>query len=191
MQIVESFDSLETLSLCGNGYSRLSTCLTAFSHSLKAIKLNRNLFTSLSDVCALCPLPKLARLELKSNKIAKITAEGRTDADSLLPDTFQESMEELDVSSNAIPSWSFVSALDNSENFRGLKFLRLNKNPVYDHGLESDGTSLSSDDAYIMTISRMARLERLNYSPVSLPIPSGLLFGCFREPFTMSNTVRV
>ncbi|KAI9670526.1 MAG: hypothetical protein M1831_005746 [Alyxoria varia] len=166
MQIVGPLELLETLSLCGNGYKTLPTTPTAFLPSLNTIRLNRNLFASLSDVCALCCFPKLAALELKSNEIANITAEGYTDAKSLLPDTFQQSVEGLDLSSNAISSWSFASALDNPHNFQGLKFLRLNNNPVYDHPCASDGSPLDSDDAYVMTVARLARLERLNFSPV-------------------------
>lgn len=164
------FPSLASLYASSNQLSRLASIpASTLTATLTSIYLEFNDFTSLSDVACLASLASLRNLHLKGNHIS-IVESNSTEG----PPVFNDTLTYLDISYNKINTWSFVDALPDS--FPGLTSLRLAHNPVYDNpGFDTDVSSAASpaakatvtEEAYMMTIGRLASLMFLNFSAVT------------------------
>lgn len=140
--------------------------------TLTSVYLEYNDFTSLSDVASLAALTSLRNLHLKGNNISTV----ESDSTEGLP-VFLSTLTYLDISYNKIHCWSFVDALPDS--FPGLTSLRLAHNPVYDNPAFDNANAPSSaaaaakaaatvtEEAYMLTIARLASLKSLNFSAVT------------------------
>lgn len=172
--IATRFPSLTLLYASSNQLSRLSPMPSSSSltTSLTSIYLEFNDFTSLSDIASLAALTSLHDLHLKGNRIS-VTESDSTDG----PPVFSNTLTYLDISYNKIHQWSFIDVLPDS--FPGLTSLRLAHNPVYDHpGFDDTAAAAASpaaaaakatvtEEAYMLTIGRLAALTSLNFSAVT------------------------
>ncbi|KAK1844799.1 CAP-Gly domain-containing protein [Colletotrichum chrysophilum] len=162
--LARKFPSLSSLSCSLNQLSTLPT--VPFGHlsdTLTTLDLEFNEFTSLADLSALSSLTSLRNLHLKGNNISTISPT------SVPAPVFPESLQYLDVSYNAVTSWSFIDALPAS--FPGLNALRFAHNPIYERpDPETQGggnQTKSTDEAYMLTIGRLGCLKALNFTTIS------------------------
>lgn len=158
------FPSLTSLSASMNQITNISTPV---SDSITKVVLETNEIGSLSSIEALARLPKLELLSLRGNSISTIY-----DSDHpKLPLRFSHTLKFVDLSHNQIDSWQFVSGLGNV--FPGLRSLRSSGNPLYNQpvGLSSitnlPERPMTVEEAYVLTLSRLATLQTLNYSEIS------------------------
>lgn len=169
--IAARFPSLSLLYASSNQLSRLSAIPpSTLTTSLTSVYLEFNEFTSLSDIASLAALTSLHDLHLKGNSISVIESDSMDGAP-----VFSSTLVYLDISYNKIHSWSFIDAVPDS--FPGLVSLRLAHNPVYDNpGFNANDASDSAasaakatvtEEAYMLTIGRLASLTSLNFSAVT------------------------
>lgn len=176
--ITAKFESLANLNCGRNQLATVPQPLpSALASTLTVLNLEYNEFRALSDVSSLASLKSLRNLHLKGNNISAITTDPSTPAP-----TFPASIQYLDLSYNQVPSWSFVDELQAI--FPGLTALRLAHNPIYDNPNLSDasngGSSSSSkpnaqadtpasttEEAHMITIARLSRLETLNFVSIA------------------------
>jgi hypothetical protein len=116
-------------------------------------------------------MPNLTTLSLRGNKLCRPYQTG-TDGQTTEPDlVFSSSLTSLDISKNNIDSWSFIDALPHI--FPGLSTLRVSTNPLYDKPpAPSTVTNLpekpmTADEAFMLTLARLAQLKVLNYSTIN------------------------
>ncbi|OHE90689.1 CAP-Gly domain-containing protein [Colletotrichum orchidophilum] len=162
--LARKFPSLETWSCSLNQLTVLpSVSFGSLAATLTTLDLEFNEFTSFSDVAALSSLKSLRNLHLKGNSISTISSPSGP-----IP-TFAPSLQYLDISYNAVASWSFVDALPSS--FPGLTALRFAHNPIYDRpdpdAAGGDNQTKSTDEAFMVTIGRLASLKALNFTAIS------------------------
>ena len=153
------FPTLSTLNLAGNELSGSVKLLLPLS--LFTVDLSDNDFCALSDLTNLdvnCPL--LHTLILKRNNISMVCTVRSTFAD------FSLRVVELDLSYNAIDSFSFFNSI-NSTTCPQLKHLRVTGNPLYGSLVSAEGKALTAEDGYMLTIARSPQLEYLNYSKIT------------------------
>lgn len=163
-EICKSLPVLNSLSACGNEYKELED--VQMPASLQAISLERNKLTTLSAISSLSGLKYLQRLSLKDNLISASTnPEDQTKLSELA--AFPPSLSDLDIAYNAVADWRFIDQLDTM--FPGLISLRVSHNPLYDDLKSAQGNPMTPEDGYMLTIARLGRLERLNYSVVRIP----------------------
>lgn len=155
------FASLTTLTASRNELSTLQPfpCLTSSLSSLTSLALEYNAFECLQDLTVLANLPQLQMLFLKGNRISTIA-----NADGFSP-KFGEQLIEVDISYNAVVSWSFVDGLNDA--FPGLTSLRLSNNPIYVSPPTPGAGAVSSDETYMLTLARLANLTTLNFSTIT------------------------
>ncbi|RKF81249.1 Tubulin-specific chaperone E [Golovinomyces cichoracearum] len=147
------------------------TSLTASSNHLKSISyplmgksltylaLEYNEFETLGSLGPLSELGSLKTLLLKGNKIARINS---SDEPSKL--VFGVNLEYLDLSYNAVDSWSFVDELPLV--FPGITGLRISNNPLYP-GLSQNQSSSEIEENFMITLGRIETLKTLNFSNVT------------------------
>jgi hypothetical protein len=162
VEILALFPTLETLTLSKN-YFRALTHRPSLNeaHLITTLILESNNFTSISDLAALTQLPKLKRLVLKKNSISMLAPATSTESAPI----FSSSVNDVDLSHNAISNWSLINAL--STTFPGLTSLRIAHNPLFATLQAPDGRTLTPDDGYLLTIARLPTLKSLNYSSIS------------------------
>lgn len=86
------------------------------------------------------------------------------------PFQFPPSLTSVDLSRNNINTWSFVDELSNV--FPGLQVLRISGNPLYDQPVGPSAVTgmpekpMTVDEAYMLTLSRLASLQVLNYGTI-------------------------
>lgn len=114
----------------------------------------------MSQLDCLTALPGVKHIGLRNNRISRTTSF----AQSRPPLTFSKTVSDVDVSSNLISEWSFVNQL--SHMFPGLTALRLSSNPLYEDLADAEGAKLVTNDAFMLTIARLADLQALNHSKV-------------------------
>lgn len=167
--IATKIPSLSLLYASSNQLTRLSPIPPSpLTTSLTSVYLEFNDFTSLSDIASLTALTCLHDLHLKGNSISAVESDS-TDG----PPVFSNTLIYLDISYNKIHQWSFIDAIPDS--FPGLTSLRLAHNPVYDNpGFENASESAVSaakatvtEEAYMLTIGRLASLTSLNFSAIT------------------------
>ncbi|KAF3015559.1 hypothetical protein E8E14_005671 [Neopestalotiopsis sp. 37M] len=161
--VSSKFQSLATLSADLNQLSLLPQVpVGTLSSTLLSLSLEFNDFTSLSDVACLGQLKALRNLHMKGNNIAAITSE-----ESLQQPVFSSTLQYLDMSYNQVSTWAFVDDLPSC--FPGLTQLRFTHNPIYDnpdpdHSAQS---KTNTEEAYMMTVGRLANLKALNFGNIS------------------------
>lgn len=162
--IAQKFPSLSTLSCSLNQLSALpAVSFGALADTLTTLTLEFNEFTSFADLAPLSSLTSLRNLHLKGNSISAISPP------SVTAPVFSPSLQYLDISYNAVTTWSFIDALPSS--FPGLTALRLAHNPVYDRpdpeAVGGGNQTKSTEEAYMITIGRLASLKGLNFTPIT------------------------
>lgn len=151
--IVSCFGQLQHVGLCYNRLTRLDVLpdLVQLSDTLESVQLTGNEFESLDSLQALTRLDRLKRLDIRRNRIKHVSSD---------PDrrpVFPASLTDVNLSHNAIASWSVIDSLPTV--FPGLRSLNANGNPAYAAG--------SADDGFVLTIARLGQLETLNYTTVT------------------------
>lgn len=161
------FPSLKSLSACTNEFTYISAPV---SNTITKLTLDNNQFQSLASIRHVASLPNLAYLSLQGNRIRSAGASSPGSDEDKLP-RFSPSLTDVDLSRNEIDSWSFVNLLP--EIFPGLAFLRISRNPIFNKPLDypSDPdtlpVSMTIDEAYMLTLSRLSSLEALNYTTIT------------------------
>ncbi|PWY95042.1 putative tubulin-specific chaperone [Aspergillus sclerotioniger CBS 115572] len=156
------FPALTSLSASANQISMLSMPL---SNSITRLTLENNDLTSLSSIKSLTPLPSLEHLSLRGNSISTVY---NSPVDKF---QFSHSLHSLDISRNKITTWDFVNQL--SSVFPGLDTLRISGNPLYDQPIGPSHITgvpekpMTVDEAYMLTLSRIASLQLLNYGKIT------------------------
>ncbi|KAL2131155.1 hypothetical protein VTI74DRAFT_5466 [Chaetomium olivicolor] len=173
--IAAKFPSLTTLHAGSNQLSSLTPIPSApFTSTLVSLHLEFNSFASLTDLAPLTALPTLRNLLLKGNRIAHLTPPSSA---TTPPPIFPPSLHYLDLSYNAVSTFSFIDALPHS--FPGLTSLRFTHNPIYDDpdldtltttttnsaGGEKGGIS-KTDIAFMLLLARLPGLQTLNFSAI-------------------------
>jgi len=157
--LVAQFPLLLTLSVSSNYFSCLSCPLP---DGITSLTLEYNEFTTIWDLIPLRQLKTLEVLHLKGNKISSVDKEGSR-LSSL--HVFGERLRYVDLSYNAVASWSFVDDLP--QIFPGLQELRLSHNPIYRGVPKEIGTATSVDEGYMLTLARLGNLKSLNFSKIT------------------------
>lgn len=164
------FPSLTTLSASSNDFGHLDHPLS--SNSLVTLTLEQNSFTSLSSLGPPTKLPNLKSLYLRYNDISSIH-DNRPLTSIESPNRelkFSNSLSYVDLSYNAIRSWSFIDNLQDV--FPGLAGIRVAHNPLYEDPAANDGKIMGMDEGYMLTLARLRNLTNLNFSNVSTYNPA-------------------
>jgi hypothetical protein len=141
--------------------------LTPITDTITTLTLENNDISSLSSLACLTSLSKLEHLSLRENRIGKVYASGM-EGNSL---QFSENLRSVDLSRNNIDSWLFVNELQRV--FPGLQSLRISGNPLYDKPVAPSNVTnlpekpMTVDEAYMLTLSRLASIQTLNYSKIT------------------------
>ncbi|KAI4601458.1 hypothetical protein KJ359_011587 [Pestalotiopsis sp. 9143b] len=162
--VSSKFESLATLSADMNQLSLLPQVpMDTLSSTLFSLSLEFNDFTSLADLACLGKLQALRNLHLKGNNISAITNEASGKHPVLSP-----SLQYLDISYNKVSSWGFVDHLPSC--LPGLTHLRFTHNPIYDNPDPEHSTQSKTvtEEAYMMTVGRLANLKALNFGAISM-----------------------
>ena len=156
------FPVMTSLSTSANQISMLTTPL---SDTITRLTLENNDLASLSSIKPLASLPNLEHLSLRGNNISTIY----NSSDEKLQ--FSRSLHSLDISRNKIATWNFVNQLPSV--FPGLDTLRISGNPLYDQPIGPSHITgvpekpMTVDEAYMLTLSRIASLQLLNYGKIT------------------------
>lgn len=148
---------LRSLSARSNQLQKLG--IESLPSTLKSLDLESNEFLSLHDLHAMFHLGQLESLGLRNNCLSQTAPRSQEGL------VFPSSISHVDLSNNKIADWLFVDEL--ARIFPGLTSLRLSGNPLYDSLESADGSKLTADDGYMLTLARIAGLKTLNYSLVS------------------------
>ncbi|KAK7988584.1 3-alpha-(or 20-beta)-hydroxysteroid dehydrogenase [Apiospora arundinis] len=161
--VATKFPGLADLSVDLNQLSSLPAVpLKSLSTSLVSLNLEFNEFTSFTDIASLSEMKSLRNLHLKGNNISAITPNASDSAP-----IFSSSLRFLDISYNKVSTWSFIDDLPST--FPGLTSLRFAHNPIYenpDPELSAQSKSIG-EDAYMITVGRLAQLEKLNFGNIT------------------------
>ena len=152
------FPSLSTLNLANNEFCCSLNLL--LPPTLSTLDLSDNGFCALSDLKDLSRNGSLHTLILKRNRISAVCADTVALARVCLR------VAELDLSYNAIDTFSFFTSI-NPPTFPQLKHLRVAGNPLYKSLVSAEGKPLTAEDGYMLTIARLPQLEYLNYSKIT------------------------
>jgi hypothetical protein len=125
--------------------------------TLETLDLSGNHFTNLSSLFPLHSCGQLHTLSLKKNLISS--------TDSLPTKALSSSLQSLDISHNAIQTWSIINSLPHS--YPSLQHLRTASNPLYATLTTPAGKPLTPEDGYMLTIARLPDLKTLNYSSIT------------------------
>ncbi|EFX03843.1 tubulin-specific chaperone [Grosmannia clavigera kw1407] len=179
-RLTACFPALVSLKAGANQLSTLPLSISAPSLplTLTTLSLEFNGFTALADLASLAGLPVLHNLHLKGNSIATVQSTTSENKNASL--SFSPSIHYVDLAYNRVASWDFVDDL--ADVFPGLSSLRLAHNPVYDNPALDDSTAASdssgkssritsatasAEEAYMITVARLAGLRTLNFSTVT------------------------
>ncbi|PYI12467.1 putative tubulin-specific chaperone [Aspergillus sclerotiicarbonarius CBS 121057] len=160
--LTHQFPVLASLSTSAN---QISVLTTPPSNTITRLTLENNDLTSLSSIKSLASLPNLEHLSLRGNSISTIY----DSPDDKLQ--FSHSLHSLDISRNKITTWDFVDQLPSV--FPGLDTLRISGNPLYDQPIGPSHITgvpekpMTVDEAYMLTLSRIASLQLLNYGKIT------------------------
>ena len=159
------FSSLTTLTASANQISSIPSTL---SSTITTLTLEDNEISSLSSLRKLTSLESLKRLSLRGNQIDKIY---ESSSDEASPLRFPNKLQSVDLSRNRIDNWLFVNQL--SLVFPGLQTLRISGNPLYDQPVGPSTVTglpektMTVDEAYMLTLSRIDSLKMLNYGTIT------------------------
>ncbi|RLM00444.1 hypothetical protein CFD26_104878 [Aspergillus turcosus] len=158
------FPSLSALSASANQISHISAPITG---TITSLTLENNDISSLSSLACLTSLSKLEHLSLRDNCIENVYAPSM----ERMSIQFSETLKSVDLSKNSIDSWLFVNELHSV--FPGLRSLRISGNPLYDKPVAPSNVTnlpekpMTVDEAYMLTLSRLASIQTLNYSKIT------------------------
>ncbi|KAL4892139.1 hypothetical protein BDV59DRAFT_180927 [Aspergillus ambiguus] len=158
------FPSLATLSASANQFAALTTPIAG---TITTLSLEHNSVTSLSSVQILTSLENLEHVSLRGNNIGKVYDPSVTEKTL----RFSPSLKSIDLSRNSINTWEFVNQL--SDVIPNLHSLRISGNPLFNHPVGSSIVTgmpekpMTVDEAYMLTLSRLASLQVLNYSKIT------------------------
>ncbi|KAL4808278.1 hypothetical protein BDV18DRAFT_134585 [Aspergillus unguis] len=163
-KVAAQFPSITWLSASAN---QITSIPVPISNHLTTLVLENNDISSLSSIKALASLPKLKHLSIRGNHIDNITSAVSQD------DSFQfpGSLQSVDLSRNKISSWLFINKLPDI--FPGLLKLRVSDNPLYNQAVAPSSVTgmpekpMTVDEAYMLTLCRISKLQVLNYSTIS------------------------
>ncbi|TKX19980.1 putative cell polarity protein [Elsinoe australis] len=155
-----SFPQLHQLNLATNKLSMPSYC--NLPTALQDLEMGNNNITRLEDLeIMLKGCNQLRRLVLKNNQIATVFDEGPNGPKSpLLP----PSVEELDLSNNAITSFPFINALPTA--CPSLRHLRISNNPLYNLSKRPSGKPFDETEISMLIIARLPNLVSLNFTTI-------------------------
>ena len=153
------FPVLRSLSASSNYFKSLSHPMM---DGLTSLTLEYNQFTMIWDIIILRQLESLEVLHLKGNKIASIDKPGNPLTSF---HAFGKKVKYVDLSYNAIASWSFVDDLP--QVFPGLEELRLSHNPIYEGTNKETGKVPTVEESYTLTLARLGNLKSLNFSKIT------------------------
>lgn len=164
------FPDLATLSASFNQVQCISAPLSA---SITRLTLENNELEALSAAKALASLPRLEHVSFKGNCISAVyeTARDGGGGGGGGGIRFSQTLKSVDLSYNRIDSWEFVNELPRV--FPGLEILRTSGNPLYNQAVAPSSVTglpespMTVDEAYMLTLSRLARLQVLNYSKIT------------------------
>ncbi|EEY19959.1 conserved hypothetical protein [Verticillium alfalfae VaMs.102] len=169
-EIASNFPVLDRLSGSLNHFTSIPEAnLSTLASTLTTVDLEYNELTSLADIAPLASLKALRILHLKGNSISAI----RSHPDAP-PPIFAPSLTYIDVSYNAISSWSFIDALPTSA--PSLTALRLSNNPLWANpvpgaarpaGDDQDAAARTTDEAHMITTARLPSLKTLNFATIT------------------------
>ncbi|KAE8404004.1 hypothetical protein BDV37DRAFT_271717 [Aspergillus pseudonomiae] len=159
------FSSLATLTASANQISTISSTL---SSTITTLSLEDNEISSLSSLRKLTSMNSLNRLSLRGNQVDKIY---ETNSDEACPLRFSNNLQSVDLSRNRIDNWLFINHI--SLVFPGLQTLRISGNPLYDQPVGPSTITglpektMTVDEAYMLTLSRISSLKMLNYGTIT------------------------
>lgn len=148
--------------------NQISAISVPLSNSIRSLTLEHNEIVALSSIRGLVSLPVLEHLSLRGNNISGVFL--NRDEISF---QFSPTLSSLDIAYNNISSWSFINDLPNV--FPGLFSLRISNNPLYDQPVTRSKTTsipgkpMTVDEAFMLTLARLASINTLNYSKISKP----------------------
>ncbi|KAI9844405.1 MAG: hypothetical protein M1837_005606 [Sclerophora amabilis] len=155
------FITLTALSASFNNIPILSHHLPP--ESITRLTLEGNRFSTLADLSPLTALSRLATLHLRDNSICEVGTSSKSDG-TIQNLEFSTSLYYIDLSCNAIKSWTSIDRLQDV--FPGLTDLRVAHNPLYEDAL--DGQAIGEEEGYMLTIARLGQLKSLNFSTIKL-----------------------
>ncbi|KAE8352840.1 hypothetical protein BDV28DRAFT_120010 [Aspergillus coremiiformis] len=159
------FPSLATLSVSAN---QISSIPSPLSSTITALNLEDNEISSLSSLRKLTSLSNLSHLSIRGNRIDKIYESSSEEA---APVRFSNTVHSLDLSRNRIDSWLSINQLPVV--FPSLNTLRISGNPLYDQPVGPSIVTglpekmMTVDEAYMLTLARIASLKVLNYGTIT------------------------
>ncbi|KAI9038063.1 putative tubulin-specific chaperone [Aspergillus affinis] len=162
--LTHQFPSITTLSACAN---QISTIPRSIPNTITSLSLELNDLSSLSSIKHLTSLPNLEHISLRGNCINAVYDKNQAGA----PFQFPTTLKSVDLSRNDINTWSFVDELSNI--FPGLQILRISGNPLYKQSVGPSVVTgmpekpMTVDEAYMLTLSRLASLQVLNFGNIN------------------------
>lgn len=149
--------NLTTLSAARNRLNRVTS--DPLPSTLAHIVLSDNDFDALSDLSGLSSCTGLSSLTLKR---CHISTNGNNASDIIV---YSRSLQVLDIAYNRVANWALFDILE--ETFPALESLVITGNPLYGSLSSVEGTTLTAEDGYMLTIARLPRISFLNYSKVT------------------------
>ncbi|KAG5294921.1 tubulin-specific chaperone E [Histoplasma ohiense] len=166
--VSKQFPSLRSLSVSGNEFTSLPCPI---SSTIQELILEYNGFESIHSIRQLASLSELKKLSLRGNVISRIGPDNPPTIPEKSNIAFSSTLTSLDISFNKISHWSFIDMLPKV--FPGLATLRVSDNPLYDQPPAPSRVTnmpeypMTVDEAYMLTLARLPRLETLNYSKIT------------------------
>ncbi|EGC43120.1 tubulin-specific chaperone E [Histoplasma capsulatum var. duboisii H88] len=166
--VSKQFPSLRSLSVSGNEFTSLPCPI---SSTIQELILEYNGFESIHSIRQLASLSELKKLSLRGNMISRIGSDNPPTIPEKSNIVFSSTLTSLDISFNKISHWSFIDMLPKV--FPGLATLRVSDNPLYDQPPAPSRVTnmpeypMTVDEAYMLTLARLPRLETLNYSKIT------------------------
>ncbi|EDN03638.1 predicted protein [Histoplasma mississippiense (nom. inval.)] len=166
--VSKQFPSLRSLSVSGNEFTSLPCPI---SSTIQELILEYNGFESIHSIRQLASLSELKKLSLRGNMINRIGSDNPPTIPEKSNIVFSSTLTSLDISFNKISHWSFIDMLPKV--FPGLATLRVSDNPLYDqppapsHVTNMPEYPMTVDEAYMLTLAHLPRLETLNYSKIT------------------------
>ncbi|EEH08077.1 tubulin-specific chaperone E [Histoplasma capsulatum G186AR] len=166
--VSKQFPSLRSLSVSGNEFTSLPCPI---SSTIQELILEYNGFESIHSIRQLASLSELKKLSLRGNMISRIGSDNPPTIPEKSNIVFSSTLTSLDISFNKISHWSFIDMLPRV--FPGLATLRVSDNPLYDQPPAPSRVTnmpeypMTVDEAYMLTLARLPRLETLNYSKIT------------------------
>lgn len=158
--LANQFSSLSILDVSSNQLESMydGTTNASLQVPITSLKLEHNAFERLDALSPLTKVTSLKSLHLKNNNIS------RTCTRYQLP-IFDDNLEYVDLSYNAIDSWAFIDALNHI--FPGMTSLRISHNPIMESIRKASDKASAVDETFMLVVARLPKLTNLNFSNIS------------------------